>query len=125
MAIAIREERGVPILTPEGDLVMEELSNFQRSLDQVIERGSQVLLDCSKVHYLSAQAMSIIVRGATQLRRRHGDLKLVNLQEPIDELFNLLDLRRVIGIFSSISDALDSSQAGIGVLEKGMLLEPC
>jgi len=70
------------------------------------EKPSTLVLDLSKVNYLPSAMLGKLAAIRTSVLKHGGKLRLVNLQEPVEQLFEMTRLNTIFEIFSDLDSAL-------------------
>src|SRR6478672_3584116 len=95
MQITQREVRGVIILDLEGRLVLEG-------------GVTRILLNFAKVTYLDSAGVGAVAWKYVTVRKRNGDVKLLNLQPKSHTVLKTTKLLAVLESFESEDAAIDS-----------------
>lgn len=82
-------------------------------LEQVIEsllkrERCRIVVDLAGVDYISSAGWGIFISHIRDVRGSGGDIKLVNMQPDVSEIFELLEFDNVLESFSSIGDAVSA-----------------
>ena len=105
MQITQREVRGVIILDLEGRLVLEDgVTPFVELMNALGHRdGTRILLNFAKVTYLDSAGVGAVAWKYVTVRKRNGDVKLLNLHPKshtvlkTTKLLTILEIVRVRG----------------------------
>ena len=74
-----------------------------------IEQGnSKVIMDLSATEFVDSSFLGTLVAVLKKTTSKNGDLKIVNLQEPVSNMFELTRLYKIFEIFNTVEDALNS-----------------
>jgi anti-anti-sigma factor len=65
----------------------------------------KVVLDFSQVLHLSSSALGMLITLNTRVQERGGALVLAHISDPIEEVFRITRLDRVLGIEATVVDA--------------------
>jgi anti-sigma B factor antagonist len=71
-----------------------------------------LILDLSKVDYVSSAGWGIFISVVRPVRERGGDLKLIGMQEDVREVFELLEFQTILELHASAEKAI-----GAGIQE--------
>lgn len=100
--ISIPELQLETIRTPEetlvrctGRIVSSTVSTLQNTVRELIPSSKRVVLDLSDVTYLDSSGLGAIVGLYLSARRQNCELKLINLNQRLKELFRLTKLTAV------------------------------
>lgn len=118
----MKEKDGVEIKTEfidkEGQIMLLKLSGFidqsnSHLLEKTIKNGLdsscyKLIFDFENLHYMSSAGWGILVGEIKRFRQYNGDIKLVNLNSDLFEVYQMLEFYHIIDEYSSIKEALDS-----------------
>ena len=110
MQITQREVRGVVILDLEGRLVVEDgVPQFVERMNALGHRdGTWILLNFDKVTYLDSAGVGAVAWKYVTVRKRNGDVKLLNLRPKSYKVLTATKLLTIIESFESEDLAIDS-----------------
>lgn len=109
LEIVPREREGVTILDIKGRLTAGgEATVFREHLSSLNENARNVVLNLAQVDYIDSTGLGALVICATSLRKRGGDMKLLNLNRRNIELLVMTKLATVFEIFNDEQDAINS-----------------
>ena len=110
MQITERQVRGVTILDLVGRFVMEDgVQDFVQRVN-ALSRGEspRILLNLGDVTYLDSAGVGAIAWKCVTLRKRNGDVKLLNLRRRTHNVLLTTRLLSVIEAFESEELAINS-----------------
>ena len=110
MQITQREVRGVVILDLEGRLVVEDgVPAFVERMNALGHRdGTRILLNFDKVTYLDSAGVGAVAWKYVTVRKRNGDVKLLNLRPKSFTVLTTTKLLTILESFDSEDAAIDS-----------------
>lgn len=110
MTLQERRVGDVTILAPNGRLVIDDGNDELRErIEQLSGEGrTSVLLDLQNVTYIDSCGVGVLIAKYVSLRRKGGDLKLLNLTERSHHLMEISKLLDVFDTFDSEEQALAS-----------------
>ena len=110
MTITQREVRGVIILDLEGRLVLEDgVTPFVELMNALGHRGgTRILLNFAKVTYLDSAGVGAVAWKYVTVRKRNGDVKLLNLRPKSHTVLTTTKLLTILESFDSEEAAIDS-----------------
>lgn len=121
MKIEKQENEKTIIVLPKGNLVYEGIEELEALLKGLRDEVRCIIIDLNNTKYLSAKAISVIVDSMKNYRGRRRDLKLVNVNKHIMELFEITGVNKIISIFENEDAVLASIGPQVGKLEKNLL----
>ena len=103
-----RPVQGKAVLRVEGSVDPATFRQFQATFRWLNKNGIlYVVVDMSKMTYISSSGLSLLVKAKTErAKRRGGDLVLVRPQTPIVNIMKILGLFKVFRVCSSVEEAL-------------------
>lgn len=93
----------------DGYLDSSTFPRLREHLDQLIQdQQYNCLLDLSDLDYISSAGLGVLMQMLRQVRENNGDLKIINMSEKIERVFNLLGFSRLMRVYESEEEALRS-----------------
>ncbi|MCD6416720.1 MAG: STAS domain-containing protein [Planctomycetes bacterium] len=81
---------------------------LREELDQVLENGDyKLIFEMGDVSFISSTGLGQIMRAFRTAGQNDGFVRVVNPQPLVEEVFRATKLHTLIGIFSTIEDAID------------------
>lgn len=110
MSISLNERYNATIIQFKGKLVGGPLSSeFHQMLHDLLDQGKKnVVVDLSKVNFISSSGLGILISGLTSLRKSGGDLKLAIISEKIEGLLSITKLNQIFDSYDSVDKAIES-----------------
>ncbi|MGI6458351.1 MAG: STAS domain-containing protein [bacterium] len=84
----------------------EPLRKFLREI--LAEGNTKLLIDLGNVTYISSSVLGILITTYQELKQINGDLKLLNIQPGVSNLFKITRLDRIIEIYHDENAAIKS-----------------
>ena len=112
MEIEVAEERedGALVLLPVGRLDSANARAFEAIVMERVGAGEQrLVVDFSKLNFISSSGMRVLLLAAKQLHARQGVLVLCSMQDHIHEVFRISGFDQIIPIRDSREAALAES----------------
>ena len=107
MNITTHEEGAVKVLQFDGRLDTNTSPEAQTALDGLIGEGAQkILVDFEKLDYVSSAGLRVLLSAGKQLTRSGGELRLSNLNETVQEIFEISGFDTLLSVFGSKKEAL-------------------
>src|SRR5258708_16250147 len=103
MEISIRQVNGVTVVDVSGRInVGEDSAVFRTTIRELLEQGyTQILLNLGDVTYIDSAGVGELISAVTAVRKREGELKLLNLTKRIDDLLQITKLCTVFEIMDN------------------------
>ncbi len=101
-----------------GYLDSSTFPKLQDHLSKEIEaKKYNYLLDFQDLDYISSAGLGVLMGMLRQVRENNGDIKIINMSEKIQRVFNLLGFSRLMQIYKSEQEALDTFAHGAAAEE--------
>jgi anti-sigma B factor antagonist len=84
---------------PQLEVVLQELQENERS---------RVILDCTKLEYISSVGLGALIGFARRARENNGDLKLINLSKRIFNIIEMLGFHKILATLPGKAEAIES-----------------
>jgi anti-anti-sigma factor len=94
------------VLVPEGRLDAQAAPSVDRQLS-TLERQeqTQVIVDCSRVRYISSSGLRVLLVHSRSQKKAGGDLKLCCLTDKVADVLRITGLNSVLALYDSEEDA--------------------
>ena len=97
---------GIKILTIKGSIDAYNSELLFDKLDGFIAKGNyKIIVDCKELDFISSSGMGVFMGIEDDLVDNDGDLKFVNVIDPIISVFDKVGLSGIFKISTSIDDA--------------------
>lgn len=109
MTFTVTQAGDVSIVEVEGQLIVSNRQELkQKVLDQLEKGQRKVLVDFGRTSYIDSSGLGVLVSLAKKMRELGGDLRLANLNDDLQTLFELTKLDTLFQISESRERALES-----------------
>lgn len=110
MTLNERRIGDVTLLDLKGRLVLEEGDAVLRSrIGELVQDGrTRIVLNLKEVTYVDSCGVGVLIAKYVSLRKKGGDLKLLNLTPRSHRLMEISKLLNVFEVFDSEPDAIAS-----------------
>lgn len=109
MSFTVNKANDVTIFEVEGTLIVGNRQELKQKVIDEIESGARkVLVDFAKTTYIDSSGLGVLVSLAKKIREHGGDLRLANLNDDLQTLFELTKLDTLFQISESRVSALES-----------------
>ena len=105
----------ITILELSEHLKAENVSEFRDTIQHLVEQGQRyLLLDCSRLRIVDSQGIGSLVGNWVSLKKRGGNLGLLNPPFRLRDVLRIVGLQEVIDIGEALSSlAVRSTTSGI------------
>ncbi|MEW6753394.1 MAG: STAS domain-containing protein [Candidatus Latescibacterota bacterium] len=111
MEIQARKEGPVTVVELAGDLDTNTAPEAQEQILPLVEDGSRLLLDVSRVPYMSSAGLRVMLSLYRRVASQNGELVLVGLSE---EIRDTMEVTGFLGFFSTCQ----TYEAGLATLQE-------
>lgn len=112
-------EKNIPVVLVElaGYIDQSNSDKIQKIFDNLFSAGHfSTIIDFSKVIYMSSAGWGIFVGEVKRFRENNGDIKIVNMNAEIYEIFQMLEFYHILEDYNSIEEALEAY--GVKIIEE-------
>jgi anti-anti-sigma factor len=104
--IGERRDGDILVLSPAGRIDNDTSPDFQTRLLAALSPGAAVLVDFSKVEYVSSAGLRALMMGSKQAKATKGRLAVAALGPVVKEIFEISRFSLVVQVFDTAEDAL-------------------
>ena len=109
MSLQVTKSGDVVVIEIDGQLIVGNRQELkQKVLDETEAGARKVLIDFAKAGYIDSSGLGVLVSLAKRLRELGGDLRLANLNDDLQTLFELTKLDSLFQISDTRERALES-----------------
>ncbi|MBX7119443.1 MAG: STAS domain-containing protein [Gemmatimonadaceae bacterium] len=109
MSLQVTKHADVVVIEVDGQLIVGNRQELkQKVLDEAEAGARKVLIDFAKAGYIDSSGLGVLVSLARRLRELGGDLRLANLNDDLQTLFELTKLDSLFQISDTRERALES-----------------
>jgi len=104
----------VMVVAPVGRLDHATAGPFERALEPSLAASASpgaLLLDFSRVDYISSVGLRVVMTAAKQLRSRKARIAAAGLQPLVREIFEIARFNHVVELFPTTREALHALSA--------------
>lgn len=99
-------DRDVMVLSADGGLNRQNADEFTLTVQRIVESGAdRLIIDCSRLEYLSSVGISALMLLNKRMREKGGDVKVCAVRGMVAQALALTRLNRVFEIYSDIERA--------------------
>ena len=108
MEISDRDEGEIKVVELEGNLDTNTSPTAQEHLNGLIGGGNgKILIDFGKLNYISSAGLRVLLATAKKLRAGGGDLRLCNLNQGVQDVFEISGFSSILSVHATEGEALD------------------
>lgn len=99
---------GCVVIHPAGCIELYNMESFRKRVLQVLEEGySRLILDMTKVPFMSSAPVGVCTILLKEAKSRRGNIALINLQPRVREIIHLLGFTLFLNVMESREEALE------------------
>lgn len=108
MSLHVSQQGEVCIIEVEGQLIVGNRQELkQRVLDEAERGARKIVVDFARTGYIDSSGLGVLVSLAKRLRELGGDLRLANLNDDLQTLFELTKLDTLFQIADTRERAIE------------------
>jgi len=109
MEITQTQQGNTLVFAPSGRLDAETSELFEHQLLAAIAAGPrQILLDFSKLDYISSAGLRVLLLAARKLQEGNGQMALCALKPALKTVFDIAGFSTIFSIFASPEEAMNA-----------------
>ncbi|WP_017756272.1 STAS domain-containing protein [Calidifontibacillus oryziterrae] len=95
------------LLKWEEDVTLRNIDEFKAAMNQLIESdSSDLILNFKEVQYVNSAALGTIADSVMTARKNQKELVIVEIQPPVQEIFNIVKFGSFIKFFETEEEGL-------------------
>jgi anti-sigma B factor antagonist len=106
MNVSITEKGEVQVVEIEGSIDSKTAADLQQSVMDVVSKASHVILDLSKVSFVSSAGLRVLLMVYRQLKTKDGKVLLVGVSEEIKEIMFMTGFNNFFEIYQTVDEGL-------------------
>jgi anti-sigma B factor antagonist len=108
MSFTVSTHGDVCVVEVEGQLIVGNRQELKKRILDEMEKGThKVLVDFARTGYIDSSGLGVLVSLAKKIREMGGELRLANLNDDLQTLFELTKLDTLFQISETRERALD------------------
>lgn len=110
MKYRIRERDGITIIDLSGKVMGgSDAEVFKDCIYDLLEEDRRkIIVNLAKVTWINSSGVGILITGYTTMRKKDGDLKLLNVSEKIKSILYVTKLNLIFECFEDEDEAVAS-----------------
>jgi stage II sporulation protein AA (anti-sigma F factor antagonist) len=110
MKVVTMIKQGILIVRVEGELDMHSADQFRSTVDKALDisGAKKMLLSLKGVSFIDSSGLGAILGRYKQVSIMGGSLLAANLQPQVEKILELAGLLKIIRVYNSETDALES-----------------
>ena len=109
MNLKVEEKDGVKIITIPGEVLdASNVTEFKAAMKEHLTEKTNLLLDMSEQQFIDSSGCGALLSCLREITSGGGNLKLCGVQKSVRVIFELVRMHRIIDIFNTCEEALES-----------------
>lgn len=106
-SVARSSEGDLTVLALEGFLDAHTAPEFEAAIQKEIDDDHiQLVVDCSKLTYISSAGLGVFMGFIEELREQGGDIKICGLTPKVEQVFEILGFHSLYDIVPDVPAAV-------------------
>jgi anti-sigma B factor antagonist len=111
--VETRIEGDVNVVYPKGFINAHTVRAFETELQKSLQQKRfKLVVNCAELAYIASAGLGAMMGAIEEIRGNGGDLRLTNLNETVQNIFEILGFNHLFRIFASETEALASFREG-------------
>ena len=108
MSFSVKKDKnGVVVVGVDGQLIVGNRQELKQKVLDELEKGERkFLIDFSQTGYIDSSGLGVLVSLSKKIREQGGELRLANLNDDLQTLFELTKLDTLFAITKTAEEAL-------------------
>jgi anti-sigma B factor antagonist len=108
MEIQTRDTNDIKVLDFVGKLDTNTSPDAEKHLNKLMEEGTKkILINLEKLDYISSAGLRVLLSTTKQLQKTSGMMRVSNLNEVVQEIFDISGFSSIFNVFVTESEALN------------------
>lgn len=106
MELQIIELEGLTKITVSGELDASTAINVDTAFKLFLEKKQlKLIIDCTELDYISSAGVGVFISFIDDFKDKGGDFIFFNMQESVENVFNMLGLNAILSIVANENEA--------------------
>ena len=98
---------GLTVLALDGFLDAHTAPEFEKAIQSEVDDGHlQLIVDCTRLTYISSAGLGVFMGFIEELRERDGDIKICGLSPKVEQVFEILGFHALYDIVGDVPAAV-------------------
>ena len=109
MNLNVEEKNGVKIIAVPGDVLdASTVAEFKAAMKEHLTEKTNLLLDMNEQQFIDSSGCGALLSCLREITSVGGNLKLCGVQKSVRVIFELVRMHRIIDIYNTREEALES-----------------
>ncbi len=108
MEIQTRDTNGIKVIDLIGKFDTNTAPDAEKHLNELIKEGvKKILVNLEKLDYISSSGLRVLLSTNKQLQKTGSMMRICNLNEVVQEIFDISGFSSIFNVFVTESEALN------------------
>jgi anti-sigma B factor antagonist len=99
-------DKDILILSADGGLNAETAAEFVKQLESLVDSGlKKIIVDCSRLDYISSYGIAVLVRLHKKLAKHGGDVKVAAARSMVLKALTMMRMGEIFSIYAEVEQA--------------------
>ena len=99
-------DKSILILSADGGLNANTAAEFVSQLETLVDGGvKQIIVDCTRLDYISSYGIGVLVRLHNKLAKHGGDVKIAAPKSMVLQALTIMRMGRLFEIYADVNQA--------------------
>ena len=113
LTIDSRLADGVIVICPRGFINAHTVRHFEQELNGALESGNvKIVINGAGLSYIASAGLGVIMGLVEEVRARGGDIRLTDLNDTVQNIFEVVGFDHIYRLFGSEQEAIESFRPG-------------
>jgi anti-sigma B factor antagonist len=109
LTVESRDVGDVVLLYPSGFINAHTVRLFEGALQKAISlKRFKIVVNCAGLSYIASAGLGAMMGAIEEIRSNGGDLRLANLNETVQNIFDILGFNHLYRTYASEAEAIAS-----------------
>ena len=109
LTVETRQVDDVTLLYPKGFINAHTVRVFEGEIQKALEQKCfKLVVNCAGLAYIASAGLGAMMGAIEEIRHHGGDLRLANLSDTVNNIFEILGFHHLYRIFPSEGEAIRS-----------------
>ena len=111
LTIAVRQERGYPVVTVTGEIDIASVAELRKRLLELAAGGRPLVIDLDQASFINSVGLGVLVGVARRAEAYGGSLHVVCARPQVRELFRLTGMDGRVPVARTLNEAVQALAA--------------
>ncbi len=109
MEISTRVENEIHIVDIVGDLDTNTAPDAENQLTKLMDQGvKKIVVNFDKLDFITSAGLRVFLAVSKRIKSEEGDIRICNLNETVQEVFDISGFSTILNVFGSLEQTLES-----------------